>query len=151
MSNTARQWASSPFILPLDEAEPGRCGGKAANLARMRRLGLPVPPGMVVTTDAFEAFLGADGLRGIRMRPVLGLFPFDFAGQIGYWYALSVAALVFAGLAALTRSAFGLSLRGIHESPARMAAIGVSVYAAAVVALGGVRVADLRAALRRGA
>ncbi|MTH79607.1 branched-chain amino acid ABC transporter permease [Paracoccus aestuariivivens] len=71
---------------------------------------------------------GADGLRGIRMQPVLGLFPFDFAGQTGYWYALSVTVLVFAGLAVLTRSAFGLSLRGIHESPARMAAIGVSVY-----------------------
>lgn len=71
---------------------------------------------------------GADGLRGIRMQPVLGLFPFDFTGQTGYWYALIVAALVFAFMAVLTRSAFGLSLRGIHESPARMAAIGVSVY-----------------------
>ncbi|MCX3061724.1 pyruvate, phosphate dikinase [Streptomyces beihaiensis] len=35
-------------------------GGKGANLAEMTRLGLPVPPGFTVTTDACRAFL-ADG------------------------------------------------------------------------------------------
>ncbi|MFV0385017.1 branched-chain amino acid ABC transporter permease [Paracoccus sp. (in: a-proteobacteria)] len=77
---------------------------------------------------------GADGLRGIRMDPVLGLFEFDFIGQTGYWYALAVAVLVFAFLAVLVRSPFGLSLRGVHDSPARMAAIGVSVYRRRVTA-----------------
>ncbi len=71
---------------------------------------------------------GADGLRGIRMDPLFGAFEFDFIGITGYWYALGVAAAVFAFLWLLTRSAFGLSLRGIHESPARMAAIGAPVY-----------------------
>ncbi|WP_406411543.1 pyruvate, phosphate dikinase [Streptomyces sp. NBC_01614] len=33
-------------------------GGKGANLAEMTRLGLPVPPGFTVTTDACRAFLG---------------------------------------------------------------------------------------------
>ncbi|WP_413759848.1 pyruvate, phosphate dikinase [Streptomyces sp. MMBL 11-3] len=32
-------------------------GGKGANLAEMARLGLPVPPGFVVTTEACRAFL----------------------------------------------------------------------------------------------
>ena len=32
-------------------------GGKGANLAEMTRLGLPVPPGFIVTTDACRAFL----------------------------------------------------------------------------------------------
>ncbi|MGI3166256.1 branched-chain amino acid ABC transporter permease [Pseudooceanicola sp. 200-1SW] len=77
---------------------------------------------------------GADGLRGIRMQPVLGLFEFDFIGQTGYWYALAVAALVFAGLSVLVRSPFGLSLRGIHESPQRMEAIGAPVYRRRVTA-----------------
>ena len=36
-------------------------GGKGANLAEMTRLGLPVPPGFVVTTAACNAFLGAGG------------------------------------------------------------------------------------------
>ncbi|EPH46470.1 pyruvate, phosphate dikinase [Streptomyces aurantiacus] len=41
-------------------------GGKGANLAEMTRLGLPVPPGFTVTTDACRAFLATgtepDGL-----------------------------------------------------------------------------------------
>jgi pyruvate, orthophosphate dikinase len=36
-------------------------GGKGANLAEMTRLGLPVPPGFTVTTEACRAFL-ADGV-----------------------------------------------------------------------------------------
>ena len=71
---------------------------------------------------------GADGLRGIRMDPVLGLFEFDFIGRTGYWYALAVAVLVFVVLAIIVRSPFGQSLRGIHESPERMMAIGAPVY-----------------------
>jgi branched-chain amino acid transport system permease protein len=71
---------------------------------------------------------GADGLRGIRMQPVLGLWEFDFIGITGYWYACAAAAVVLALLVIITRSAFGLSLRGIHESPERMEAIGASVY-----------------------
>ena len=62
------------------------------------------------------------------MNPLFGAFEFDFIGITGYWYAVGVAALIFAALWLLTRSPFGLSLRGIHESPERMAAIGVSVY-----------------------
>ncbi|MDP3889787.1 pyruvate, phosphate dikinase [Nocardioides sp.] len=34
-------------------------GGKGANLAEMTRLGLPVPPGFTVTTEACQAYLGA--------------------------------------------------------------------------------------------
>ncbi|MEW1775448.1 pyruvate, phosphate dikinase [Streptomyces sp. NPDC086777] len=43
-------------------------GGKGANLAEMTRLGLPVPPGFTVTTEACRAFLATgaepDGLAG---------------------------------------------------------------------------------------
>ena len=37
-------------------------GGKGANLGEMTRAGLPVPPGFVVTVDAYRRF--ADGLDG---------------------------------------------------------------------------------------
>ncbi|MEI5525628.1 pyruvate, phosphate dikinase [Streptomyces brasiliscabiei] len=48
-----------------DFAEGGRdmadlLGGKGANLAEMTRLGLPVPPGFTVTTEACRAFLATD-------------------------------------------------------------------------------------------
>ncbi len=36
-------------------------GGKGANLAEMTRLGLPVPPGFTITTDAFRALRLNDG------------------------------------------------------------------------------------------
>jgi pyruvate,water dikinase len=38
-------------------------GGKGANLGEMVRAGLPVPPGFVVTTDAFLSTLDAGGIR----------------------------------------------------------------------------------------
>ena len=36
-------------------------GGKGANLAEMTRLGLPVPPGLIISTRACNAFLAAGG------------------------------------------------------------------------------------------
>jgi phosphohistidine swiveling domain-containing protein len=38
-------------------------GGKGANLGELSRAGLPVPPGFVVTTGAYHAFVEAGGLR----------------------------------------------------------------------------------------
>ena len=32
-------------------------GGKGANLAEMTRLGIPVPPGFIITTDACKEYL----------------------------------------------------------------------------------------------
>ncbi|HEX4992942.1 MAG TPA: PEP/pyruvate-binding domain-containing protein, partial [Rubrobacteraceae bacterium] len=40
-----------------------RAGGKGANLGELSRAGLPVPPGFVVTTGAYDAFVEAGGLR----------------------------------------------------------------------------------------
>ncbi|MEU9670567.1 pyruvate, phosphate dikinase [Streptomyces bobili] len=39
----------------------GLLGGKGANLAEMTRLGLPVPPGFTITTEACRAFLDSGG------------------------------------------------------------------------------------------
>ena len=38
----------------------GLLGGKGANLAEMARIGVPVPPGFIATTDACNAFLAAN-------------------------------------------------------------------------------------------
>ncbi|MEV6010760.1 pyruvate, phosphate dikinase [Streptomyces sp. NPDC051976] len=43
-----------------DRSMAGLLGGKGANLAEMTRIGLPVPPGFTVTTEACRAYL-ADG------------------------------------------------------------------------------------------
>jgi len=39
----------------------GLLGGKGANLAEMTRLGVPVPPGFTITTDACNAYLDTGG------------------------------------------------------------------------------------------
>lgn len=39
----------------------GLLGGKGANLCDMNRIGVPVPPGFTVTTEACNAYLQADG------------------------------------------------------------------------------------------
>ena len=82
------------------------------------------------------AFLtgGVDGLSGVAMGKLLGLFSFDIAGRTPYLYSLAVLFLVFLSLRRLTRSPFGLTLRGIRENPARMAAIGVPVRSRLVAA-----------------
>jgi branched-chain amino acid transport system permease protein len=67
---------------------------------------------------------GADGLQGIRMWPLLGLFKFDLYGRVAYSYALLVLLLCFLVARRLIHSPFGLSLRGIRENGLRMPAIG---------------------------
>ena len=42
------------------ESVRGLLGGKGANLADMTRLGVPVPPGFTVTTEACNAYLGSE-------------------------------------------------------------------------------------------
>ena len=36
-------------------------GGKGANLSEMTNLGLPVPPGFTISTEACRAYLASDG------------------------------------------------------------------------------------------
>ena len=67
---------------------------------------------------------GADGLQGVRMWPLLGLFQFDLYGITAYWYALIVLFVFFLVARRLINSPFGLSLRGIRENAVRMRAIG---------------------------
>ena len=70
---------------------------------------------------------GVDGLSGVEMRKIFGLFGFGLDGKTAYLYSLAVLFIVFQGARALVRSPFGLSLRGIREGERRMPAIGASV------------------------
>jgi phosphoenolpyruvate synthase/pyruvate phosphate dikinase len=46
----------------VGEQAVAQVGGKGANLARLARMGAPVPPGLCVTTTAFWRFLEVNGL-----------------------------------------------------------------------------------------
>jgi branched-chain amino acid transport system permease protein len=70
---------------------------------------------------------GVDGLGGVTMWKVLGLFRFDIAGRTAFLYSLIVLFVVFVLLRRLVNSPFGLSLRGVRERRRRMPAIGASV------------------------
>ncbi len=54
----------TPDLLPLDSptATLDAAGGKGANLARLARLGCPVPPGFIIPVGAYHAALAAAGL-----------------------------------------------------------------------------------------
>jgi branched-chain amino acid transport system permease protein len=67
---------------------------------------------------------GADGLQGIRVGKLLGMFDFDLWGRTAYVYSLAVLFLIFLMVRRLTNSPFGLALRGIRENSVRMPAIG---------------------------
>ena len=52
-----RETFMAPLVVTLDHPAarlPAVAGGKGASLAKMRASGLPVPPGFVVTTEAFH-------------------------------------------------------------------------------------------------
>ena len=56
MNNFVRDFADG------DMSQADLLGGKGANLAEMTRLGLPVPPGFTITTEACRALPPRDGL-----------------------------------------------------------------------------------------
>jgi len=70
---------------------------------------------------------GVDGLSGVAIDPILGMFRFDIGGRTAYLYALVVVFVVFLLARRIVNSPFGLSLRGIREGGKRMPAIGAPV------------------------
>jgi len=70
---------------------------------------------------------GADGLQGVDIAPVLGLFRFDLYGRTGYIYSLIVLFICFLFARRLVYSPFGLSLRALKGNTLRAAAIGIPV------------------------
>ena len=71
---------------------------------------------------------GDNGLQGIKISPLFGLFPFDLWGSTAYLYALGVLFVWFVAAWRIVRSPFGRSLDGIRQSPRRMRAIGTPVW-----------------------
>jgi len=70
---------------------------------------------------------GADGLQGISVSPVLGVWGFDLFGRTAYVYSMVVLFLAFLLLRRITNSPYGLALRGIRENERRMHALGTPV------------------------
>ena len=71
---------------------------------------------------------GADGLSGVVIAPVLGLFRFDIVGRTAYLYCLVVLFIGWWLVRRMIYSPFGTSLTGVRENSLRMHAIGAPVY-----------------------
>jgi phosphohistidine swiveling domain-containing protein len=63
--------SAANFVLPLSspEATVANAGGKGKNLARLLAGGFPVPDGFVMTTDAYRAFVEANGGAALTALP----------------------------------------------------------------------------------
>ena len=91
---------------------------------------------------------GVDGLSGISMGKLFGVFAFDLGGRTAFIYGWVVLVLVFYLLRRLTDSPFGLALRAIRENRARAPAIGIPVRRRLVAAFTlGAAIAGLAGAL----
>jgi branched-chain amino acid transport system permease protein len=77
-----------------------------------------------------EAWTGGfDGLLGISIKPLFGVFEYDLWGHTHYWYALGVLFVCFLVARRIVHSPFGLALVGIRENTSRMQAVGTPVFA----------------------
>jgi branched-chain amino acid transport system permease protein len=70
---------------------------------------------------------GVDGLSGVTMWKIFGVWSFDIGGRTAYLYSLGVLFVLFLFMRRLVNSPLGLSLRGIREGGKRMPAIGAPV------------------------
>jgi len=70
---------------------------------------------------------GVDGLSGMMVGKLFGVFEFDLNGTVAFWYSFAVLFILFVVLRRLVKSPFGLSLIGIREGVRRMPSLGVNV------------------------
>jgi phosphohistidine swiveling domain-containing protein len=57
----------------ISREDVAEVGGKAANLGELTQAGIPVPPGFVLTTDAYRRFVETAGIRERLLEAVRGL------------------------------------------------------------------------------
>lgn len=101
----------------------------------LRTQGLPlIMVTLVLGLVAFEAankagdLTGGDnGLTGIELAPVLGVFRWSVFAKVEYLYALACLFVLFQVAKRVVASPFGLALQGIRENPSRMALVGAPV------------------------
>jgi branched-chain amino acid transport system permease protein len=143
-------WGEPLTLLVLAGAVAGVAGYLSSLIiARFRHLALimlTLGLGLLLYEAANSATAltgGADGLQGIKIQPLFGVFKFDIYGKTAYAYSLAVLFVGFLVARRLVHSPFGLALRGIRENAVRMPAIGApseahirTVYTIAAVIAG---------------
>ncbi len=77
---------------------------------------------------------GDDGLQGMVVKPIFGVFAFDFDGRVAFIYSFIVIFALYLFARRLVNSPFGLALLGIRENLRRVPALGIGVRAELMLA-----------------
>jgi len=70
---------------------------------------------------------GADGLQGVVMAPIFGIFEFDLSAKVASIYSVLICVLVLVLVRRLVRSPFGFGLIAIRDNSLRARAVGLNV------------------------
>ena len=129
------EWGE-PVSALIAAAAVSALAGAASGWLLLRYRGLALLVLTLATTfilqelgNVFDHFTGGyDGLPGLEIWPLFGVFTYDLYGRTLYLYALAVLFVVFMAVRRIVYSPFGQSLAGIRENVARMHAIGAPVH-----------------------
>ncbi len=124
-----------PFAMLLVGAVGGAAAGLVTGRVVLRGSELTVLAMTIVTagigyelTNTFSRWTGGfDGLRGVVVNPIFGIFAFDLWGNTGFWLSISVLLVAHVSVLLFALSPIGVTARGIKSNSKRMEAIGVPV------------------------
>jgi len=131
---------NDPLLMTLGGIIAGAVAGLVCGIVMLRAHGLPQLVLSIALVYLFHEFAnkasswtgGSDGLSGIVLDPLFGLYEFDLFGHTAYFFGVVLLLIVFALLRIVVRSPFGMLCRGIKEDPVRIRALGASPHKALI-------------------
>lgn len=137
---SAHYGITDPLLMTLGGIVAGAVAGLVCAVVMLRAHGLPQLVLSIALVYLFHEFAnkasswtgGSDGLSGIMLDPLFGVFEFDLFGHTAYFFGVALLLIVFVLLRILVRSPFGMLCRGIKEDPVRVRALGASPHKALV-------------------
>lgn len=131
----ALRWSADPLVGLLCGALAGGAMAGLSGLFLLRYQGFTFLMLTIAVAQIVQSLAsklrdwtgGDDGLSGYLLSPLLGRFEFDLEGRTQYAYVCAVLVILLYVLRRLMNSPFGLSVQGIHQSRARMSALGTAI------------------------
>ena len=126
---------TDPILMTIVGLFAGAIAGFFSALIILRAKGLAQLVLSIAVVHLFHEFAnkasswtgGSDGLSGITVSPLFGMFEFDLWGVTAFFYSAALLVVVIGLLSLIVRSPFGMLCRGIKEDPVRIEAMGASV------------------------
>lgn len=127
---------TEPLTLVAIGATAGAVAGLATGAIMLRAHGLAQLVLSIANVQLFHEVAnkasaytgGSDGLAGLTLSPLFGMFEFDLWGHTAYLFGLALLVVVFVALKFIVASPFGMLCRGIKEDPLRIRAMGAFAY-----------------------